>query len=198
MAGILIWVGALFDFLDGLSARLLNVQSDIGKELDSLADMVTFSLLPSIILFRMIQDVHQGAVLPYLAFSIAVFSALRLARFNVDSGQTTSFIGLPTPANAILISSFPFIVVEDNLFSSWLENPVILSVLSIVLSALLVSKLRLIAFKFNYFTWATHKVEVIFFVLCLGFLVAFKALAIPLIVILYLILSVLKKNTITP
>lgn len=192
-----IWIGALFDFMDGLSARLLKVQSDIGKELDSLADMITFSLLPSVILFKMIQG-SQAGYLPYLAFSIAVFSALRLARFNIDTRQTTSFIGLPTPANAIFISSLPFIAQEGNIVSEWVKNPHLLATLCMILSFLLVSNLRLIAFKFHDFSWSTHKVEIMFVVLSLVFLVAFKVVSIPLIIILYLILSLLKRNATTP
>jgi len=194
----LIWIGALFDFLDGLSARLLKVHSEIGKELDSLADMITFSLLPSIILFEMIQAALPGSYLPYLAFLVAIFSALRLARFNVDTRQATSFIGLPTPANALLISSLPFIAQQENTVSEWVKNPQLLISLCLLLSYLLVSNLQLMAFKLNNIQWSTHKVEIIFLAISLVLLSTLKVVSIPLIVILYVILSLLKRSITSP
>ena len=100
----LLWIvlGALFDFFDGMSARLLGVSSPVGKELDSLADVVTFGIAPSSIIFSFLSGIHHHFVwLPFIAFIMAAFSALRLAKFNLDERQTTSFIGLPTPANAL-------------------------------------------------------------------------------------------------
>ncbi|OZA56958.1 MAG: CDP-diacylglycerol--serine O-phosphatidyltransferase, partial [Sphingobacteriales bacterium 39-40-5] len=115
--GNLIWasyaivIAAVFDFFDGMLARLLKAYSDIGKELDSLADMVSFGVLPSVIiyqLFALSPQIDFGADwLSFSAFIIAVFSALRLAKFNIDTRQSENFIGLPTPANALLIASFP-------------------------------------------------------------------------------------------
>ena len=106
-ASYAIWIAAIFDFLDGFSARMLKVSSPIGKELDSLADMVTFGVLPSVILFQMIGN-QPYEYLSYGAFILALFSALRLAKFNVDTEQTTTFIGMPTPAAAFFVSGLPF------------------------------------------------------------------------------------------
>ena len=115
-AAYAIVVSALFDFLDGMLARLLKAYSEIGKELDSLADVVSFGVLPSVIVFQLFkQSGTEITWLPYLAFSIAVFSALRLAKFNVDTRQAENFIGLPTPANALLFGSFPLIIATDEL-----------------------------------------------------------------------------------
>jgi CDP-diacylglycerol--serine O-phosphatidyltransferase len=106
-ASYAIWIAAIFDFFDGFSARMLNVSSPIGKELDSLADMVTFGVLPSMILYQMIES-HPIPNLGYGAFILALFSALRLAKFNVDTRQSTTFIGMPTPAAAFFVSGLPF------------------------------------------------------------------------------------------
>lgn len=110
MAMLFIVIGAVFDFFDGMSARLLKVSSPIGKELDSLADDISFGLAPSLIVFSLLGEMTGGAegvmrYLPYTAFIMAAFSGLRLAKFNLDERQSESFIGLPTPANALLWSS---------------------------------------------------------------------------------------------
>ena len=197
LGSTMIWAGAGFDFMDGLAARLLKAESKIGKELDSLADMITFSLLPSIILFQLIQDSDSAGWLPYIAFSVAVFSALRLANFNIDTRQTKVFIGLPTPANAVLISSLPFIVVQRGLFSEYLEQAYVLIGLTLVLSFLLVSNLELMTFKFQDFRWSDSKIEIIFWASSFILLVLLKAASIPIIVLLYVILSLLKRSITT-
>ncbi len=194
----MIWVGALLDFLDGMSARILKVQSEIGKELDSLADMITFSLLPSVILFQMLEVSSSGVYLPYVSFTVVAFSAIRLARFNIDIRQSNSFIGLPTPANAILVSSLPYIALGEGLVSDWIKSPQLLVFLSIFLSFMLVSNVRLMAFKFKSRSWSSNREEIIFLALSLGLVVVFKVPSIPLILILYLILSFLKRNVTTP
>ena len=105
-SGILIFVGAIFDLVDGLLARALNVKSEIGKHLDSFADMVTFGVAPGILMYQLISNQSLEIVeFAYIAFLIPIFSSLRLSKFNIDNRQTTSFIGLPTPAAAIFISS---------------------------------------------------------------------------------------------
>ena len=101
-----VWAACVFDFLDGFAARALKVNSPIGKELDSLADMVSFGALPAIVMFQMIDTISSNNFFPYTAFSLAIFSALRLAKFNVDDKQKDSFIGLPVPANALFITSW--------------------------------------------------------------------------------------------
>jgi CDP-diacylglycerol--serine O-phosphatidyltransferase len=136
-----IFAAAIFDFLDGFVARLLKVHSEIGKQLDSLADLVTFGILPAFILFKMVEDNTDIRYLPYLVFIMGVFSALRLAKFNIDERQSDRFIGVPTPANALLISTLPFLSEKSVFFENILQNPYVLISISFVMSYLLVAEL---------------------------------------------------------
>lgn len=153
----LLWIviGAAFDFCDGLSARALGVSSPIGKELDSLADCITFGFAPSALIFNELQMLDYPSVLapvvtfvPFVAFVLAAFSALRLAKFNLDTRQTTSFIGLPTPANALFWGSL--IVGWHQYIESMPYAPFFLLVLTLVSSYLLVCELPMFAFKFKH------------------------------------------------
>ena len=183
-----IWIAAAFDFLDGFAARLLKAGSAIGKDLDSLSDVVSF-VLPALILFVMIGQHSPHPALPYAGFSVALFSALRLAKFNNDDRQSEAFIGLPTPANAILISSFPFIASRYQLV--FFENPFFLAALAFLLSALLVSGIRLFSFKFKGFGFAQNWEKYCFLGLCVVLLPILHVAAIPLLVFLYIIFSVI-------
>lgn len=241
----LVGIAAIFDFLDGTAARVLNVKSEIGKQLDSLADMVTFGVLPGVILFNLIQinygeyylDFQDKSMQIFLlsctGFLVTLFSALRLAIFNVDTRQTESFIGMPTPASTILIVSLPFAFemqfnvnfypgLSDSMLASlaenfkwngfdiWiahlLTNPMFYVVLSVVMSYLLVSPLRMFSLKFKNLKWKDNKLVYSFFlaIAFLGLVVAFPYLSftpyiknypfidyliLPLIILLYLILS---------
>src|ERR1700712_2095160 len=132
VAAYAIFLSAIFDFFDGLASRVLKSYSGIGKDLDSLADMVSFGVLPAVIMYQLFLEAHQinnvSTYLNFIAFLIPVFSALRLAKFNVDTRQAEHFIGMPTPANAILIASFPIIIGHNNRFYlPFLLNPYILS-----------------------------------------------------------------------
>lgn len=196
----LILCGAVFDFFDGLVARALGISSPVGKELDSLADVVTFGVAPSAMLFQLFGLVQYpvwlqfaAPYLPYSAFLVAAFSALRLAKFNLDDRQASSFIGLPTPANAIFWSSL--IVAELPWLASPRFNALWLFLFMIAACFLLISELPLFALKFKHFTWATNRVKYIFLVGALLFLLAamFTPLgltAVPLIIIWYLLLSI--------
>jgi CDP-diacylglycerol--serine O-phosphatidyltransferase len=143
-----IWIGAIFDFLDGLSARSLDAYSDTGKELDSMADLVTFGVLPSMILYRFLSvSFPVGSLWPYISCLTPLFSALRLAKFNIDVNQKDVFIGLPTPANAFLLSGLPFLATVP--FFHFVSSPVFL-VSSVILSSLLmVSPFQFISIKFK-------------------------------------------------
>lgn len=188
----LIWLAGLFDFLDGFLARILKVHSAIGKELDSLADMVTFGLLPAIMVFVMIQTSSANPLIPYAGLIIAVLSALRLAKFNVDIRQSEQFIGLPTPANALLISALPFIVYEpDFRITEVIPLPYLLLAVSGIFSVLLVTEIKLMALKFQGFDWGTNKMKYIFLLLALVLLVLLKIKAIPLIVTSYIMFSII-------
>lgn len=194
-ASYLIWLAAFFDFMDGFIARALGAFSEIGKQLDSLADMVTFGLLPSIIVFALIQQNTVNYFIPYIAFLIAIFSALRLAKFNIDVRQTTSFIGLPTPANALFISSFPLIIITNNFGAGFLfQAPVFLIIISLIFSYLLVAEVEMFSLKFKDYSWENNKVIFVFLAVAIILLIIFNFLAIPLIIVLYILLSLFGKR----
>ena len=198
-------LAALFDFLDGMSARLLHVKSEIGKQLDSLADVISFGLLPGVIVFELMKASFNLPgnssdplnLFPYLAFLIPVFSALRLAKFNIDERQTESFLGVPTPATAIFFASFPLILNQVagseklGFVTSLLGNYYILLALTLIFSGLLVSEIPLFSLKFKNLKWSDNKAPFILLLLSaisLGFL---GFLALPVIIILYILLSLL-------
>ena len=190
----LIGIALIFDFFDGFAARILNVSSPIGRDLDSLADMVTFGLLPSIIVYQLLmQSIPDlmGIWKAYPAFLIAIFSAIRLAKFNNDPRQSDSFIGVPTPANALLIASLPVIVLtQDEYWKTLIVNTNNLLILTVVMCYLLIAEIKLIALKFKTFGWQGNEVRYSFLVLTVLLLTLFKILAIRLILVIYIILSV--------
>jgi len=171
-AVIWIVIGAVFDFFDGMSARALGVSSPIGKELDSLADVVTFGVAPSAILFCLFRQVHYPEILiplkgfiPYTAFIMAAFSALRLAKFNLDERQSTQFIGLPTPANALYWGSL--VLGQHAFLVSQKFNAVFLFLFMLLFCMLLVSEVPMLALKFKDLSWEKNKVKFIFILGCL-------------------------------
>ena len=195
----LIGIAAVADFFDGLVARALHVSSPIGKDLDSLADMVSFGVVPGAILFKLLQHVLPAAGLPpilaYLAFVVSIFSALRLAKFNNDTRQSDSFIGLPTPACTLLVASLPLILAHDSFgVSGIILNPWVLLGLSGLLSGLLVAEIPLFALKFKNLRWQDNSVRFVFLLLSVALLAGLQAAAIPLIVLLYVLLSVLRPS----
>ena len=189
LAAYLIWAAAAFDFADGLAARALSAYSPIGGDLDSLADMVSFGALPGFVMFRMIEgNVESGWVLlAYLGFSLAVFSALRLAIFNVDTRQKDQFIGLPVPASALLVSSLP--LGDLPAFRRLVQEPLVLIGIVVMLSYLMVAQLPLLAFKFKSTAWQGNEVKYTFLLAALLLFVLLQVVAIPIIIIAYLVLS---------
>lgn len=185
-----VWAACVFDFLDGFIARALKVSSPIGKELDSLADVVSFGVLPSVMLYEMIDIISSSEILPYFAFSIAIFSALRLARFNVDEKQKDSFTGLPVPADALFLTSLIYLTPPFDIFIStdWL-----LILIIAVFSYLLVSPWELFALKFKNFSWADNKVRFTFLAISVLLLGLLQAAAIPFIILLYVAMSLLTR-----
>lgn len=181
-----VWAACFFDFLDGFAARLLRVSSPIGKELDSLADVVSFGALPSLFMYVIISLESPFSFLPYLALLIVVGSALRLAIFNLDESQSDSFRGLPTPANAIFITGLPFL--KSPIFDV-VYSPVILSLICVVFSILLVSRIELFALKFKNFSWADNKIRFTFLVLSVLLLAFLQWAALPFIILSYIALS---------
>ncbi len=197
-AGYAIIIAAIFDFFDGMTARLLKAYSDIGKELDSLADMVSFGVLPAVIVYQLFLLSPQiSSVSPYLNFSaflIAVFSALRLAKFNIDERQTENFIGLPTPANAMLIASLP-IILERNIFlSSYILNSFSLFTFSLGMSVLLIAEVPLFSLKFKTLKLSDNLFRYILLFSGLILLVLLKFAAVPIIIFIYFLLSLLQSK----
>jgi CDP-diacylglycerol--serine O-phosphatidyltransferase len=195
-ASYMIFLAAIFDFFDGFAARLLKVASPIGKELDSMADMVSFGVLPGLIVFHLIGAIVGNGhcyesfcmtLLPYIGAFIPVFSGLRLAKFNIDTRQSLGFIGLPTPANAIFFAAFPFIINSGNY--DFLANEYLLAVLAIVMSFLLVAELPLLALKFKSFAIADNKDKYLFLIGSLVLLIFLGLAAFPLIILWYIIVS---------
>ena len=211
-AAYLVGIALVLDFFDGFTARMLRVASPIGKDLDSLADMVTFGVVPGVVMFKMIgfstsfylSDIYYApketeSLLPYLAFIITIFSCIRLAKFNNDTRQSDSFIGLPTPANTMVICSFPLIATShgDYMADIVMQNPslgsylpYVLIGLSCVLSCLLVAEIPLFALKFKSFSWSANKLVYCFLLLSVILLVTLKFVAIPLIILLYILVSI--------
>ena len=183
-AFIAILVAAVFDFLDGFAARMLKAYSPMGKELDSLADIISFGLAPGIIVFSLLTEANVNEWLPYVAFSIPVFSGLRLAKFNIDDRQTTSFIGLPVPANAIfwagLVYSFsPFL----------LSNIWVLLILIGLFCYLLISEIPMFALKVNSLKWKANQLQYIFLIVSIALLAALQLNAFAPIIGWYIALS---------
>ncbi|PWL82341.1 MAG: CDP-diacylglycerol--serine O-phosphatidyltransferase [Prevotellaceae bacterium] len=196
---LFIIIGAVFDFFDGFSARALKVSSPIGKELDSLADDITFGFAPSAIAFMMLKqcavpDSLLGAqkIYPYAAFVMAAFSALRLAKFNLDERQTSSFIGMPTPANALFWGALACSVNAELLASSAAAYIIILMVFGS--SALLVSEIPMFALKFKNYSWKDNKVKYIFLALSLAVIIPFGIGGLAIAILLYLMLSLLTEK----
>ncbi|MFS4417836.1 CDP-alcohol phosphatidyltransferase family protein [Maribacter sp. 2307ULW6-5] len=212
MAAVFVALGIFFDFFDGLAARLLDVKSELGLQLDSLADMVTSGLVPGVVLFQLFAmsqtggwnlgemsvpgagpsgEVSAGSLLPFVGFGVTLASAYRLAKFNLDEEQTSAFIGLPTPANALLILSLPLILFYHS--SAWLSNlilnPLFLIGLTLLSAFLLNSRLRLFALKFKNWSFKDNALRYVFLVVSLVLLVTMRFLAIPIIMLFYVLSS---------
>ena len=183
-AAFFVWLGAFFDFLDGFSARLLNVQSDIGKEHDSLADMVSFGVLPSFVVYKLLEG--EGWV-AYAGFLIAIFSALRLAKFNVDDRQHNVFIGLPTPANALFFTGL--VLDKEGWLGPFLTQFPTLLVVTVVMSLLMISPLKFAALKFDQFKWAGNELKYLLMIVSMILFALMGIEAISLIVVWYIGIS---------
>lgn len=187
MAMIYVFASAVFDFMDGFAARLLKAYSDMGKELDSLSDMVSFGLVPGVVAFRLLEpSTVICEYIPYIGFLVTVFSALRLAKFNIDERQTTSFIGLAVPANALfwigLAYSFNLLLTEYQL----------VVYLLIALSCfLLVSPIPMFSLKIKTLRWSANRIRYIFLIGTIILLVLYQLKALSLIIVWYIILSLI-------
>ncbi len=214
LAAFFVIIGIFFDFFDGLAARMLDAQSELGIQLDSLADMVTCGLVPGIIMFQLLGMSQTGgwnvadfnpalregplelnSLVPFAGFLITLASAYRLARFNIDEDQVTSFIGLPTPANALLIISFPLILLyqgNDSL-NALILNPWFLLAVTVVSSVLLNANIPLFALKFKNWSFKDNGLRYVFIAVSLVLLMTMKYLAISAIVVFYVLSSLVYK-----
>jgi CDP-diacylglycerol--serine O-phosphatidyltransferase len=196
LASLMVVVAAAFDFLDGMAARLLHVHSEIGKELDSLADLVSFGLLPGALVLVMLEHTTAPGWMTWFALVIPVLSAIRLAKFNLDTRQSESFLGLPVPANALFWVGVTYINTRINYtpVNAFLQNilsqPLIIIILTVVFSLLLVSELPLFALKFKNLKWKVNQIRFIFLGLAVIMLILLGVSSLPLIVVLYVFLSI--------
>lgn len=187
---------AVADFFDGFVARLLKVNSPLGVQLDSLADMVTFGVVPGCIMYHLLILIYGSEAWYYAipAFSISLFSALRLAKFNIDTRQSTGFIGLPTPANTLFIISLIFLVRNNNLgLRNYVMQPTVLYAITAVTSYLLVCELPMFAFKFKQYTWQGNQIKFIFLAVSALLLAVLGGEGLFVIVPLYILSSVFAK-----
>lgn len=196
MAMLFIVIGAIFDFFDGLAARLLHAYSNIGKDLDSLADDVSFGVAPALIVFSLFKEINYPDYLsflanwlPYAAFLIAVFSALRLAKFNNDTRQTTSFIGLPVPANALFWAS---LIAGCKPIASY--HPLLTLALVCLFSWLLVSEIPMFSLKFKNLSWKENKIAFIFVIISAILLITLKIAGFAAVIVWYILLSILTQK----
>ncbi len=190
MALLFIVIGAVFDFFDGMSARLLGVSSPIGKELDSLADCITFGFAPSAIVFSFLCSFHiHMPYVPFLAFIMAAFSALRLAKFNLDERQALGFIGMPTPANALFWGS----LIAGS--GEWMANipsaPYLVLLGTFISSYLLISEIPMFALKFKHWGWKGNDIKYIFLLTCIPLLIFLGISGLAAIIAWYIILSIM-------
>ena len=196
MAMLFIVIGAVFDFFDGLAARLLHAYSNIGKDLDSLADDVSFGVAPALIVFSLFKEINYPDYLsflanwsPYAAFLIAIFSALRLAKFNNDTRQTTSFIGLPVPANALFWAS---LIAGCKPIASY--HPLLTLALVCLFSWLLVSEIPMFSLKFKNLSWKDNKIAFIFVIISAILLITLKIAGFAAVIVWYILLSILTQK----
>lgn len=201
-AAYLVFVAALFDLLDGMVARALNVTSPIGKELDSLADVISFGFLPGVMMFKLLQMSDLSIItssetfrqiVQFFPFVITAFSALRLAKFNIDTRQSESFIGFPTPANTLLIVSFPLMLSQNYTgFSPVILNPFFILSMSLITSLMLISELPLFSLKFKSLNIKKNQYQYLLLAIAAVLLPVFLYAAIPVIILCYVLLSLIQ------
>lgn len=200
---LFILLAAIFDFLDGAAARFLNAQSLIGKQLDSLADIISFGVAPGLLIFNLLvladNSFTDSDIIAYTGILIPVFSAIRLARFNIDDTDNNDFKGLAVPANAIMIASFPLICSQEINIKLWLcsviNNCYFLVIYSVVSSFLLVSRIKMFSLKFAGLGFWDNAIRYIFLILSLFALIIFAYTAIPFVITAYIIISIVRDFT---
>ena len=209
-AFLFVCLGIFFDFWDGFFARKFKVSGELGLQLDSLADVVTSGVVPGLMIFKLLLDIQEDSTsvyylteeyyymgfVPYLGFIITLASAYRLAKFNIDIRQTDSFIGLPTPANALFIMSIPMIQFDGT--HEWLVNalfnPFVLLIISLVSAYMLNAEIPLFSLKIKDFSWDKNKLQVFFLTIAATLLLFLGFTALPIIILLYVVLSVINNT----
>jgi CDP-diacylglycerol---serine O-phosphatidyltransferase len=211
LAAYFVFLGIFLDFFDGFAARLLNVQGELGKQLDSLADVVTSGVVPGIVLFKLLEtktaqltifsqqitwESTKVAYIPFLGLLVTLAAAYRLAKFNIDERQTSSFIGLPTPAASLVVLSLPLILAYSSLeFAiNLIENKWFLIGLTFLLSILMNAEIPLFSLKFKNYSWKNNKVKYVFIMLTALLCVLFQFVAIPMVILLYVLMAIVFKS----
>ena len=209
-AFLFVCLGIFFDFWDGFFARKFKVSGELGLQLDSLADVVTSGVVPGLMIFKLLLDIQEDdtsiyyltedyyymGFVPYLGFIITLASAYRLAKFNIDTRQSDSFIGLPTPANALFIMSIPMIQFDGT--HEWLVNalfnPFVLLIISFVSAYMLNAEIPLFSLKIKDFSWDKNKLQVFFLAIAATLFLFLDFTALPIIILLYVVLSVVNNT----
>lgn len=211
IAAYFVFLGIFFDFFDGFAARIFNVQGELGKQLDSLADVVTSGVVPGIVVYKLLQtkniveifntefvswETQEIELLPFFGLLITLAAAYRLAKFNIDERQTSSFIGLPTPAAALVVLSLPLILNYSSLevATTIIENKWFLIGLTLVLSILMNAEIPLFSLKFKDYSWKNNKIKFSFILITAILCIALKFVAIPVVIIVYVLMSLFYKE----
>ena len=224
-AALFVLIGIFFDFFDGLAARLLNVSSELGKQLDSLADMVTSGVVPGIVMYQLFRKslhkewmdglsceignwvvfeetatttlgVTKIHLLPFVGLLLTLAAAYRLANFNIDERQTTTFIGLPTPAMTLFVVSLPLILAYSDIvfIKDLLLNNYFLIIITIVFSVLMNAEIPLFSLKFKNFSFKNNAIEIFFVLMTIILIILLRIIAIPIVILLYVLVSILKNS----
>lgn len=203
ISSLIIILAAVLDFFDGATARWLNARSELGKQLDSLADMICFGVAPSIIIYLLLMKSNYLPelilgniyVMPFVAFILPLCAGIRLAKYNIQI-TGTGFYGLPTPASALFIISLPLILIQDASRYHWIQDTIlnfyVLISITIVISGLMISRIRMISLKFHPGEIRSHIFEILLILFSIGLLIIFYYAAIPMIILLYVFLSIIK------
>ena len=211
IAAYFVFLGIFFDFFDGFAARIFNVQGELGKQLDSLADVVTSGVVPGIVVYKLLQTnntveifnteivswkTQEIELVPFFGLLFTLAAAYRLAKFNIDERQTSSFIGLPTPAAALVILSLPLILNYCSLevATTIIENKWFLIVVTVVLSILMNAEIPLFSLKFKDYSWKNNRIKFSFILITAILCIALKFVAIPVVIIVYVLMSLFYKQ----
>ena len=211
IAAYLVFLGIFFDFFDGFAARIFNVQGELGKQLDSLADVVTSGVVPGVVVYKLLQTkntieifnteivswkTEAIEIIPFFGLLITLAAAYRLAKFNIDERQTNAFIGLPTPAAALVVISLPLILNYSSLqiATTIIENKWFLIGLTIVLSFLMNANIPLFSLKFKDYSWGNNRIKFSFILITAILCIALQFVAIPIVILVYVLMSLLFKE----